>query len=156
MQTQQAATETCFGVFWCSFSVARCCQRSGQREAVGAERMCLWLDKGKSGMIMLVRESWAYPDRQYGFPACCLLSVTFDTITHTLRSLTESSCCCSGGGLFTVELISLMASNVLEQGAKLLQHVVQKFLLFLISVVFLHSDTDLNSCIGDNKVRLLN
>lgn len=61
-----------------------------RREAVGAERMRLSLDKSRSGMIMLVRESWAYPNRQYGFPACNLLSVTFNT--HTVCVAVGSVC----------------------------------------------------------------
>lgn len=72
------------------------CWRNGQSEAVGAERMRLSQNKSRSGMIMLVWESLAYPNRQYGFPACCLLSVTSNTCTHshqhTHRSPTESSC----------------------------------------------------------------
>lgn len=63
------------------------------RETVGAERMRLSQDKSRSRMIMPGRESWAYPNRQYGFPACSLLSVTSNTNTrtHTHRSLTK--CC---------------------------------------------------------------
>lgn len=81
----------CFGGFWCSFCIVCFCWRNDQREAVGAERMRLSQDKGRSGMIMRVRESWAYPNRQYGFPACSLRSVTSNTRTHTHRSLTDSS-----------------------------------------------------------------
>lgn len=80
--------------FWCRYSVECFCLRNGQREVVGAERMCLSQDKGRSGMIMLVRESWAYPNRQYGFPAHSLLSVTSNTHTYTQWLKTESSLCC--------------------------------------------------------------
>lgn len=58
--TQQIrAVQACFGGVFLkySFSVVRFCLRNGLTEAVGAERMCLSQDKGRSGMIMLVRES---------------------------------------------------------------------------------------------------
>ena len=82
-KTKQISTvETCISIFWCSFGVESLYWRNGEREAVSAERMRLSEDKSRSGMIMLVRENWAYPDRQYGFPARSLISVTH-THTHT-------------------------------------------------------------------------
>ncbi len=134
--------------FWCSFSVARFCLRNWQREAVGAERMRLSRDKSRSGMIMLVRESWAYPDRQYGFPACSLLSVTSNTHTHThthLHTGHGQKVCVAVGSVSdscTVWVDSLNASTVLNQGPAYSHCSTVCSLnvdLSIISDIFLHS-----------------
>lgn len=46
------------------------CSRYEPRETVHAREKYLSQDKSRSGIVMLVRESRAYPNRQSGFPAC--------------------------------------------------------------------------------------